>query len=235
MLFILPLKLLAQEDMLTGNIFDNDNRTIPLQGATIKNLRSKTVSIADKSGHFSVGAKKGDLVTFGMVGFETDTLYVINLFPINIYLLSSVNYLKAVDIGGAKISPYLDDLGNPDNKPPTKQLDMDKNRGGLRLNLGYGKWRKNQAKVQALEDEQIIVEEINAKFNEKYVRETLKFQGTKQELKNFMDMYRPTVDQVKSKRPFNYEYHIASSYQTWSNLPPNQRKLTPLSKTKVDH
>lgn len=227
-LLSIPVKLLAQNDYLTGNIFDNNNRTIALQGATVKNLNSKSFALSDKDGHFSIKAKVGDLVTFAVVGYETDTMYVDNLIAKNIFLIVQVNNLKEVDINSVKISPYLN--AKDANAKPSRPVDYSKERGGLRLNLGYGKFRREREKVQMLEEKERYEEEITKNFNEETIRKAVKFEGI--DIKDFMDMYRPTIEQIKSQIPFNYEYYIVKSYRVWVTLPPNQRKLQPLVKPK---
>ncbi|TKC05405.1 hypothetical protein FA048_16895 [Pedobacter polaris] len=228
-----PFKLLAQNNILTGDIFDNDNRNTSIQGATIKNLSTKTFALSDKDGHFSIVAKIGDLVSFGMSGFQTDTVYLTNLFPKNVYLRVEVNNLKTVDINGVKTSPYLGNLGNPDNKPPVKSIDYSKERGGFRLNLGYGKWRKEQIKVQELEEIERYQTEINKNFNEEYIKAAVKFEGPG--IKDFISLYRPTVDQIKAERPFNYAYYTVKAYHAWLKLPADQRHLPPLIKPKTSN
>lgn len=227
-LITLPFKLLAQNNILTGSIFDNDNRATILQGATIKNLSTKSVALTDKDGHFAIGAKIGDLVTFAMVGYITDTVYLVNLFPKNIYLRLVVNNLKTVDITSIKISPYFN-VKNP-NATPARQVDYSKERGGLRLNLGYGKYRKDQAKIQQLEEREIIQEEITKNFNEDYIRSVVKFEGS--DIKDFISLYRPTVEEVKAERPFNYLFYTIKAYSDWQKLPADQRKLPSLTKMK---
>ncbi|MFI5450835.1 hypothetical protein ACHMWN_01650 [Pedobacter sp. UC225_61] len=231
LLLIAPIKIWAQNNILTGNIFDNDNRATSLEGASIKNLSTKALVLTDKNGNFAIPAKIGDLISFGMVGYQTDTVYLTNLFPKNIYLRVQVNNLNAVDINSTKMSPMLGNLGNPDNKPPTRQLDYSKEKGGLRLNLGYGKWRKEKLKIQELTEQENYQEEITKNFNEQTIKNALKFEGA--DIKNFIDLFRPTVDQIKAERPFNYSYYIVKSYHAWLKLPLDQRKLPPLIKPKT--
>lgn len=225
LLVVAPFQLLAQS-FLTGDVFENDNRTSALEGATIKNLTTNTFALSNKDGHFAIAAKIGDLVSFGMSGFQTDTVYLTNLFPKNVYLRVQVNNLKAVDINGVKISPMLNGLGNPDNKPAARSVDYAKERGGLRLNLGYGKWRKEKIKVQELEEIERYQTEISKNFNEEYIQKLVKFEGPG--IRDFMSLYRPTVDQVKAERPFNYDFYTARAYRAWLKLPVDQRKLIPL-------
>lgn len=229
LLIVAPFQLLAQ-NFLTGNIYDNENRATSIEGAAIKNLTTKAFTLSDKDGHFAITAKIGDLISFGIAGFQTDTVYLTNLFPKNVYLRIAVNDLKNVDINGVKVSPMLSGLGNPDNKPPVKQMDYSKERGGLRLNLGYGRWRKDQLKIQELEENDRIQQEITKNFNAETVKELLKFEGP--DVKDFLSLYRPTVDQVKAEKPFNYSYYTATAYRAWLKLPADQRKLPPLPKLK---
>lgn len=231
LLFLLPLKMMAQNNILTGNIFDNDNRTIALQGATIKNLNSQVVSITDKDGHFAISAKIGDLISFGMVGYTTDTVYLTNLFPKNVYLRMQISNLKTVDITSVKISPYLN-TKDP-NAVPSRRVDYSKERGGLRLNLGYGKFRRERAKIEALEEREMYLEEINKNFNEETIKNLVKFEGPG--IKDFISLYRPTVEQVKAERPFNYAFYTVKAYHVWLKLPEDQRRLPPLPKLKADH
>ncbi len=233
LLLAFPLQLLAQNNTLTGNIFDNDNRTTPMENATIRNLSTKALTLTDKDGHFAIAAKIGDLISFGMAGFQTDTVYLTNLFPKNIYLRQVVNNLKPVDITTAKISPFLD-ARDPDAKP-ARQVDMSKERGGVRLNLGFGKYRRQQAKIAELEENDRYNEEISKNFNPAYIRSVVKFEGNDEDMKNFMGLYRPTVDQIKAERPFNYAYYTVRAYHTWSKLPPEQRKLPSLPKLKANN
>lgn len=226
-LLVIPI-LVSAQSVLTGNIFDYTSRSVLLEGAIVKNITTKTIILTDKDGHFVLSAKVGDLVSFGMVGYQTDTVYLTNLFPRNIYLRVLVNNLNTVNIVGAKISPYLD-LKDP-YAMPARQVDYSKERGGLRLNLGYGKFKRQQQKVQELEEYDQYNEEISKNFTADFVKKLLKIDG--EDLKNFMEMYRPTVAQIKSERPFNYELYTAQCYSAWKKLPTGQKKLPSLLKAK---
>lgn len=229
LLFILSIPLaLSAQTVLTGNIFDNANRSVLLEGATIKNLSSKAITLTDKDGHFVLPAKVGDLVSFGLFGYHTDTVYLTNVFPRNVYLRVMINNLNTVNISGAKISPFLD-VKDP-NAMPSRQVDYSKERGGLRLNLGYNKFKRDQQKIQLLEEYDQYNEEISKNFSADFVKKLLKIDG--EDLKNFMEMFRPTVSAVKAERPFNYELYTATSYSTWIKLPVDQRKLPSLLKPK---
>lgn len=226
-LLISGIKLQAQT-ALTGNIYDNTNRSQLLEGVMVKNLTNKGITLTNRDGRFALSAKVGDLISFGMMGYETDTVYLTNLFPRNVYLRAVVNKLNAVDITSTKVSPFLD-VKDAD-ATPARPVDISKDRGGVRLNLGYGKYRRTQQKIQELEEDEQYNEEIINNFSIEFVKKLLKIDG--EDLKNFMQMYRPTIDMIKSERPFNYEYYTAKSYSDWMKLPPEQRKPSSILKSK---
>jgi len=218
--------LMQAQSALTGNIFDNTNRSTSIEGAIVKNLSTKALTLTDKDGHFVVAAKIGDLISFGMAGYQTDTVYLINLFPKNVYLRTLVNNLNTVNITSTKVSPYLD--LKDQNAMPSRQVDYSKQRGGVRLTLGYNKFKRQQAKIQELEEYDDFNEEINRNFTEEFVKKLLKIDSA--DLKNFMQLYRPTVAQIRAERPFNYAYYTAKAYRTWLQLPADQKKLPSLLK-----
>lgn len=230
LLFLLTFPTVAwAQGVLTGNVFDNTNRSSALEGAAVKNLSNKSIAVTDKDGHFAIPAKIGDLVSFGMAGYRTDTVYLINLFPKNVYLWATINSLNTVNITTSKVSPFLN-TKDP-NVKPSGLVNYSKERGGVRLALGYGRYKRDQEKIQALMEYDHYLEEINKNFTEGFVKETVKFEGPG--LKDFMQLFRPTVDQVKAEQPFNYAYYTAKAYQAWLKLPVDQRKLPSLLKPKA--
>lgn len=216
----LPL-LSWSQGALTGNVFDDKERTLAIEGVTIKNLSSKALAFSDKDGHFVLVAKAGDLVSFNMPGYHIDTLYLINLLPKNIYLRENVNELDVVNITTVKLSPFLN-FKDPE-AAPARAVDYGKERGGVRFSLGYGKYKREQEKIAALTEYDKVREEISKKFTADYVKELVKFKG--EGLKDFINMFRPTVEQVKAQQPFNYDFYTTKAYHTWLKLPPNARKL----------
>ena len=226
---LLPLFTLAQNTTyITGNVFDNDQRSLALQDVAVRNLTTKAVVVTGKDGRFALAAKTGDLISFGLSGYQTDTVYLTNLFAKNIYLRAAVNTLNTVNVTTAKVSPLLD------TKDPeavaARRVDASKNRGGLRLNLGYGKWRRQQAKEAELEEAADINEEISKNFNRTTIQKLVAYK--EKDLDDYIGMYRPTVEQIKAETPFNYTYYIATTFNEWKKLPAESRKMPALPKLK---
>lgn len=229
LLVVLPLKMLAQGNV-NGTVYDFDNKTFPLQQVAVRNLTNKQIAVTKANGQFTIAANKGDLLQFTLVGYHVDTLYLIDLKPKTIYLPANSKSLKEVEIVETKLSPYLD-LKDPNAKASTRiSTDVVKGNtdraGGLNFALGYGKYRREQEKIKMLEARDAYETEILANFNEKTVHELIKLTG--QELKDFINMYRPSVALIKSERPFNYSYYIAQAHQKWLKLQPHERKAPPM-------
>lgn len=226
-LLLMPVFTWAQT-YITGNVFDNEQRNLPLQGVAVRNLATKALVVTDKDGRFALQAKTGDLLSFGLAGYQTDTLFLTNLFAKNIYLRITVNTLNTVNVTTTKVSPFLDvkDV----EAVAARRVDASKNKGGLRLNLGYGKWRKQQAKEQELEEAAAINEEISNNFNKAIIQKLVNYK--EKDLDDYIGLYRPTVEQVKTDKPFDYTYYIATTFYEWKKLPAEARKLSPLPKLK---
>ncbi|MET3112356.1 hypothetical protein AAKU52_000067 [Pedobacter sp. CG_S7] len=235
LILVLPLNLLAQSSV-NGIVYDFENKTFPLQQVAVKNLTNKQIAVTKASGQFTISAKKGDILEFSLVGYHVDTLYLTDLKPKKIFLPSNAKSLKEVAIISTKLSPYLD-LENP-NARESKRISTDgiegksnnDRAGGLQFALGYGKYKREQAKIRVLEERDAFETEIKNNFNEQTVYELIKLKG--KELKDFINMFRPSVALIKSERPFNYSYYIAQAYQRWLKLPAGQRITPPMQPLK---
>lgn len=233
LLFILPLSSFAQTG-ISGGVFDYENKNFPLQKVTVRNLNNQKSVLTGAAGQFTITANKGDLLEFSLDGYHTDTLFLINLQAKTIYLPVKSTTLKQVDVKGAKLSNSLqlkDAEARKFSRVSGIQPTTNTSRaGGIGLAFGSGKEKRERAKVQKLEENAAFESEINRYFNEEYIGDMIKLKG--QELKNFIDLYKPSVARVKSDNPFNYDFYIAEAYQTWLKLPPEGRKLPPVPTLK---
>lgn len=234
---LLPVYLFAQQT-ITGLVYDLDNKTFPLQDVSVKNLNNNQSTKTRAGGQFSLPAKSGDVLAFSFTGYHTDTLFLIDLSPKVIYLPVNATDLKEVKVVGAKLNPSV--FGPDPQAEEFKRVKTDGLRGknnndkagGLKLNLGYGKYRREEEKIRALEERDKYETEITRIFTEDYVTDLVKLKG--QDLKDFMSLYRPTAVLVRAERPFNYDYYTVQAYHKWLKLPEWQRKLPPVPKLKKD-
>jgi hypothetical protein len=232
LILVSPLKIWAQS-AVSGTVYDFSNKSFPLQYVKVKNLNNNQLALTKNTGQFTIAAKVGDLLELSFMGYHTDTLYLVDLKSKTIYLPENTKELKQVDIIGAKVNGSIgaDSEARAYTRVATDGLQGKKNgdrAGGLLFNLGYGKYRRQQEKIRVLEERDRYLNEINETFTEAYVSDLVKLKG--EDLKNFMSLYRPPEELVKSERPFNYAYYTVQAYHTWLKLPPEQRKLSGMPK-----
>lgn len=236
LVFVVPLKLLGQ-GVASGTVYDFDNKTFPLQNIKVKNLTNSHVVLTKAAGQFTIPAKIGDLLEFSAAGFHTDTLFLINLDPKVILLPGNSTTLREVEIVSAKVNSSIlapDPFAKRYTRVATDGIEGKGNNdraGGMIFNLGYGKHRRQQEKIKLLEERDRYQAEINAVFTEEYVSELVKLKGD--DLKNFMSLYRPPEELVKSERPFNYAYYTVKSYHAWLKLSPEDRRISSMPKLKA--
>jgi len=237
LILVVPVQLMAQLTV-SGSVYDYDNKTFPLQNVKVRNLNNSRVELTKAAGQFTIAARVGDLLEFSFAGYHTDTLYLINLTPKIVFLPGNSTTLREVEIVSAKVNPSLlapDPLARPYTRVATDGLQGKGNNdraGGLLFNLGYGKYRRQQEKIRLLEERDRYQAEINAIFTEEYVSDLVKLKGDS--LRNFMALYRPPEELVKSERPFNYAYYTVKAYHAWLKLTPEERRLSSMPKLKAD-
>ena len=108
-LFIFLLFSLKQfsQNILQGKILYNENnKDIPLEGATVKWLNTNKGTISDEDGIFKLESALGeDFIEISFLGFETDTVYIKNKKNITHFLkISQENTLDEVIISKRKRS-----------------------------------------------------------------------------------------------------------------------------------
>lgn len=237
LLIALPVGVFAQT-VTTGTVFDYNKKSLTLPGVSVRNLNSKKVTTTSSTGKYTIPASVGDLIEFSAVGYHTDTLYLTSLLNRSIYLPVKSTSLMDIDVKGVRMNSQITDAKDPLAEKYTLlntggnlgRKRMKDKVGGLNLNLGYGKYKREQRKEAELEEKEMYQEEIDAGFSEKKITDLTKLQG--EDLKHFMIIYRPSIESVKAERPFRYDYHISKAFVAWQKLTPQQRKLQDLPKLK---
>ncbi|MFC6877496.1 carboxypeptidase-like regulatory domain-containing protein [Flavobacterium myungsuense] len=85
----------AQE--VTGKVIDKDG--LPIPSVNVVNQNSKSSTVTDLDGSFSIKSKVGDKLKFSMVGFETITISS-STSPLNITLIEVTKALDEVVVVG---------------------------------------------------------------------------------------------------------------------------------------
>lgn len=239
LLLVLPIGVFAQT-VTTGTVFDFTKKTLSIPGVSVRNLNSKKSTTTNKDGKYTIAANIGDLIEFSAVGYHTDTLYLTNLLNRTIYLPVKTNNLNDVEVSAVRMNSKITDAKDPLAEKYTllstggnlNRKRMTDKVGGLGLNLGYGKYKRQQRKEADLEEKEMYQQEIDENFTPKAITDLTKLEG--EELKNFMIIYRPSIEAVKGERPFRYAFYISRAFVAWKKLSPQERKLQDLPKLKVN-
>lgn len=239
LLLCLPFCVKAQT-VITGTVYDYAKKYVVLPGVVVRNLNAKSATITNSKGKFTLGAKVGDILEFSMLGYHTDTLYLINLLDKTIYLPEQSNGLNDVNVNGIKINGSILNARDSTAEKPSllstggnlQRKGMYDKVGGLSLNLGYGKYRRQQIAERKLEEREEYLTKIDESFNAKSISEYIKL--TDEEMKDFIVLYRPSVERVKADQPFNYTLYTVRAIGAWKKLSPAERKLKDLPKLKAE-
>jgi len=107
---------------VTGTVKDELNLTLP--GVTVRNLKTKTASVTNEKGRFSILASRGDSISVSFIGFRTFTAAVKDEINFNITLQAAANSLnevavvgygqqKKISVVGAQSTVNLEDIKQP--------------------------------------------------------------------------------------------------------------------------
>ena len=103
---IFSLKQFSQNSLQGKILYNENNKDIPLEGATVKWLNINKGTISDEDGIFKLESALGeDFIEISFLGFETDTVYIKNQKNITHFLkISQENTLDEVIISKRKRS-----------------------------------------------------------------------------------------------------------------------------------
>lgn len=192
-------------DLANNNLMDNVN---------VKNIYTQQGLTIKSDGKFSIGVKKGELLEFTKIGYQTVRVriqsekepgfyqIVMNKTPIELrevdihgkpldYQKDSIRYRKTYDIVMNK-----ERKGDVDMRAMPLAMLSKKNRQEWAFQAMYEKWENEKY--------------IDFVFNEKLVSRITYLKD--EELKLFMRRYRPPYDFLRSVSEYEYLDYIKSCY-----------------------
>lgn len=205
------------QTFLKGTIYDAGTQ-LPLSNVFIRSNR-KQLSIADKSGNFKIAASVNDLLIFTLTGYQPDTIYLVDLHPQKIKLISSVRQLNEVKISANSTSTPF----NPRQEYPEI---YEKSQFALSPSRLFGRDAKNARRLKHYFDNEEKQRKIDSIFNPQLVSASIPLTG--RDLRNFMSQYRPSLSFLTKSSPDQLDVYIKESYKKFLELPAQQRILPPL-------
>jgi len=221
---------------VSGRLYEIKTHTV-LPGVRVENLRTHSATATDTAGQFTIPATVGDKLSFTVLSYKTDTLYLANLrfkefylTPRESKLLKEVTIVnKEVNFGALAMPTTTGPLGS---KTVRYQTDANGNAsGGVKFGLpdfsGMQKKREKEARMAAEEE---TAQRIDRIFSVESLQRYIPLKG--QEMSNFRVLYRPSPGMYSSK--FNLPIYVDSCYREFVKMPVADRQskaLLDLNKT----
>lgn len=212
-LLSLPLMKMEAQTIIKGEVRDLANNSL-MENVNVKNIYTQIGLTVQVDGHFSLPVKKGELVEFTKVGYQTVRVRILsekepeyykiimNKTPIELrevdirgkpldFKKDSIRYRKTYDIVMRKESKNEVDM----RSMPLAMLSK-KNRQEWAFQEMYAQWEQEKY--------------IDFVFNDKLVSRITYLQD--EDLKLFMKLFRPTYEFLRNVSEYEYLDYIKSSY-----------------------
>jgi len=209
---------------LTGKVYEL-NTHITLPSIKVQNTRTKDNTLTNSAGIFNIQAKPGDILILTGFSYQPDTIAVVSARYLEIYLTPQNNTLKEVKIENT--STKLGNLKDPSLQNQTVVYQRDASGapiGGIAIRFGYGKSDKEKKDEEFAYNKQ-VTEDIDKAFSPDNISKYVPLKDL--ELKQFIELYRPTIRQFKAPN-FDLTLYLNDCYKKFIVLPPDQRKLPAL-------
>ncbi|OYD45478.1 hypothetical protein CHU00_10955 [Sphingobacterium cellulitidis] len=231
--------MLYAQQSLEGIVYDKDTKR-RLGEVQIRNLNTQKYIYNDARGEFRTSVKTGDVLVFKKIGYFSDTLVYNNNAVLIVNLKENVAQIETVTVVGRKspdevLAEIKRDYGKAfELSTPGDLFSVGRTGAGLNINSLYNmvsKEGKNARRftqfIGKLHEENII----DFNFTPELVRSLVGLEGD--ELKVFMQLFRPTYEFVSTANYYQMVKYIKSKYEVFK-LHPNLRPLRELPEIKLD-
>ena len=208
------------QNTLKGTVYESGKST-RMPDVFIRDNNNKQITITDDKGNFSIHTETGHTLIFESPGYISDTLYITDLAPKRVEMVTKMITLRQVNITSTKESfdahkeyPEVYTKSKVYPLSPSSWFSKDA-RDARRLKKYFKR-----------EEEERHVDEV---FNVTYVESLVPLRGM--ELENFMTLYRPTYAFLKNNNGESLTVYINDSYKKFMALPADKRSLPKLTST----
>jgi hypothetical protein len=206
------------QGLLKGTVYESgSNNRMP--NVFIRDNNNKQLTITDNSGNFSIRTETGHTIIFDSPGFISDTLYLVDLAPKKIVMVTKTIALREVSITSTRqaFDPHKE---YPEIYTKSKVYIMSPTT-----------WFSKEGKDARRLKRYFVIEEqerhIDAVFSRAYVGSIVPLKG--QELEDFMMLYRPSYAFIRGNNSESLAVYINDSYKKYLALPPEKRHLQKLT------
>jgi hypothetical protein len=206
------------QSLLKGTVYESGSNT-RMPNVFIRNNNNKQITITDNSGNFSIKAETGNLIIFDSPGFISDTLYLIDLTPKKIVMVTKTIALREVNISSTRqaFDPHKE---YPEIYTKSKVYIMSPT-----------SWFSKEGRDARKLKRYFVTEEqqrhVDAVFTRAYVGSIVPLKG--RDLEDFMTLYRPSYAFIRGNNSESLAVYINDSYKKYQALPPEKRHLPALT------
>jgi hypothetical protein len=207
------------QNVLKGTVLE-DGTPNRMANVFIRDNNSKQLTITDKKGNFSIRTETGHVLIFESPGYVSDTLYLADLAPKQVRMVTQTIALREVSINATRAAAFDSQTEYPEVYTRSKLYV-------LSPTSWFGKEAVDARRLKSyfkIEAEERHIDEV---FSTVYVGSLVPLKG--KELEDFMTMYRPSYDFVVSNSGPSLAVYVNDSYKKFEALPPGKRKLQKLT------
>lgn len=201
------------QGLLKGTVYESGSGN-KLSNVFIRDNSSKQLGLTDKDGNFTIKTETGHLLIFDCPGYVSDTLYLVDLAPKKVEMIT-----KTIALGEVKINSRRQAF-DPHKEYP--EIYTKSKLYVLSPTTWFGKEATNARRLKKYFKREEEERKIDAVFTKTYVGSIVPLKGT--ELDDFMLMYRPTYAFIKGNNNASLAVYINDSYKKYAALPPEKRK-----------
>ncbi len=208
--------------LLKGTVYESGKNS-RMPNVFIRDANNKQLTITDNSGNFSIRTETGHVLIFDSPGFVSDTLYVADLAPKKIVMVTKTIALREVTISSTRqaFDPHKE---YPEIYTKSKVYIMSPT-------TWFSKEGRDARRLKRYFVSEEQERHVDAVFTRAYVGSIVPLKG--QDLEDFMTLYRPSYAFIKDNNSGSLAVYINDSYKKYQALPPEKRHLPRLISNDV--
>lgn len=214
LLSLFAFSVKAQTNIIRGQVTDPSNAKLP--NVLIKNTSNNEITLSNDEGNFDIRALIGHTLIISSPGYVSDTLFVADTKFKNVKMTPLGITLGAVNVRGQRFDPRTE----------YPQVYQKSKVYVLSPTSWFGKEAKDARRLKKYFEHEVEERKVDSVFTKLYVGSLVPLKGA--ELDNFMSLYRPSYEFVKSNNGASMAAYVNDSYKKYLALPPEKRVVPKL-------
>lgn len=216
LLMLTGLVASAQDNHIRGQVIETGTNT-KLTDVLVRNTNNNQVVLTGDNGSFDIRGMMGHTLIFSSPGYVSDTLYIADLKYKNVIMVPLGIALREVNVRGQRFNPRTE----------YHQVYEKSKVYVLSPTSWFGKEAKDARRLKKYFEREVKERHVDSVFTKAYVSSIVPLKD--RELENFMILYRPSYEFIRSNKAESLAAYINDSYKKYMALPPDQRVVPKLT------